>query len=628
MISLKNTYQPLFALAFLLPLTFSCSDILDDSTGSSIGGETNNGEKILFTVGTTDTSVSSRAGEEGTGTTGNTSTDPGTGTTVTPGKSYYMPHGSRFVCRMYYYANSGVDKLDITGGSDFIAWLKVDGTIGNSLYWNKFFEPVGTNEGYGGIDNLGNDYSADAFYWQNRKPHVFLAMTDLNQATNENYKYGIDEGKLKLTPADEEITIQTNNMVDVWEPIGYNIEGVETSFTNWDGVKRYVDDDGHGLDDEFIANQNNCSISEENWDEAQYQYMYGWSCKYSESFAKTETYAETIEGEDITIQKYGPIKYLMYYQTYPYEQSLDGLTPVYEVTEQGTTTGKILSYKDMNGLFVCNVVYTKDSEGHDNPSYVQCDEYGNTLYNEANPKYTFYYYEIREQHSIPQKFKYNVNKFDLTKGTKTSINQQPDICQAIRSQEPLGATQISNRVNLYFKHQFSQVQVNLKNAADNSVNITAGQLKNVELLGVSDSAYVCIDLNEDGEINHAPMYKAVKASDFTGEQLTLNPYGTSFDMFDMGENNYAAGYLKSFNCITFGQLQAIRITWQEEGNNIKHTATYRVTETDLQNLRSGYKYVWNMELRRGTLAVVRTEVENWIVPESGLEYGTSGTVNN
>ena len=93
---------------------------------------------------------------------------------------------------------------------------------------------------------------------------------------------------------------------------------------------------------------------------------------------------------------------------------------------------------------------------------------------------------------------------------------------------------------------------------------------------------------------------------------------------------YPAGYIKSYNALTFGQLQAIRITWNEEkdGSGVTHVSTYVVSNEDLKNLKSGYKYIWNIELRRGTLAIIRTEIVDWIVPASDLEYESDGTIVN
>ena len=158
------------------------------------------------------------------------------------------------------------------------------------------------------------------------------------------------------------------------------------------------------------------------------------------------------------------------------------------------------------------------------------------------------------------------------------------------------------------------------------------------MLGVSEEGYVCFDADPTTGKPHAASYKEVSPSDYTDEQLLNNQYGTSFEMFDMydaeaseAENwGYPAGYIKSYNALTFGQLQAIRITWNEEkdGSGVTHVSTYVVSNEDLKNLKSGYKYIWNIELRRGTLAIIRTEIVDWIVPASDLEYESDGTIVN
>ena len=286
--------------------------------------------------------------------------------------------------------------------------------------------------------------------------------------------------------------------------------------------------------------------------------------------------------------------------------------------------------------------------------YYLTDQYGNARYDETRPRYTFYYKELLEKKELETISILPANVFDLTRrpikdaeGNVTgyqinSMAEQPDICQALTRQAltkmaPLGATQNANRVNLYFKHQFSQVQVNLKSSADLSVVIDKSNIQKVELLGVSDTAYVFTEINEDGEVEKTT-YKTVDISDYTDEQLLNNQYGTSFEMFDMydaeaseAENwGYPAGYIKSYNALTFGQLQAIRITWNEEkdGSGVTHVSTYVVSNEDLKNLKSGYKYIWNIELRRGTLAIIRTEIVDWIVPASDLEYESDGTIVN
>ena len=206
---------------------------------------------------------------------------------------------------------------------------------------------------------------------------------------------------------------------------------------------------------------------------------------------------------------------------------------------------------------------------------------------------------------------------------------QPDPAIANTVMLPAGATQEANRVDLIFRHCFSQIQVNLKKAADGGItSLTAAQITKVEMLGVSEEGYVCFDADPTTGKPHAASYKEVSPSDDTDEQLASNPYGTAMSMFDMGSNNYAPGYVKSFNAIAFGQLRALRITWTEPATEssdaIKHVVTHRITENDFRYLQSGVRYIHNLELRRGTLAVIKTEILPWEIDET--QWKGNGTV--
>jgi len=287
------------------------------------------------------------------------------------------------------------------------------------------------------------------------------------------------------------------------------------------------------------------------------------------------------------------------------------------------------------------------------------DEDGNQVYEEdgVTPKTT--------TKTVKEKY--------LDHYTLNSFTEQPDPIRALTIMKPAGATQEANRVRLYFKHQFSQIQVNLKGADDESASITTDQIEKVELLGVSTEGYVNNVLNADGTIGNmlnsdkeivSVLGKEVNLDDYTDEELAVNKWGTSFEMFDMAtgtdtdvdghDDGYATGYLKSFNAIAFGKLWGIRVTWREETGNIRHVATFEVpltnetetsspaggssagTPTDpsdakpvvyLRNLQSGMKYIYNLALRRGTLAVIRTQVIPWKQKEE-LVYGTDGTITN
>lgn len=245
-----------------------------------------------------------------------------------------------------------------------------------------------------------------------------------------------------------------------------------------------------------------------------------------------------------------------------------------------------------------------------------------------------------------------VNTYDLTRGDKTSMSQQPDPILALTVMKPAGATQEANRVRLYFKHQFSQIQVNVKGADDNSANIVANQIDKVELLGISTEGYVVTQLNANGSVGiitsttqagdmNAASAKVVHLDEFSDAVLDDNQWGTSFSMFDMAtgtdadddgnDDGYPSGYLKSFNAIAFGRLDAIRVTWFEgtpEAKGVIHKSTYVVLSGDdveLNELQSGVKYIYNLELRRGTLAVIRPEIVDWD-QESELVYDTPGTI--
>ena len=194
------------------------------------------------------------------------------------------------------------------------------------------------------------------------------------------------------------------------------------------------------------------------------------------------------------------------------------------------------------------------------------------------------------------------NTYDLTKGTKASITDQPDPIRAVEIQDPSDGTPANNSVTLNFQHQFSLIQVNLKNATSNSTNITAEQITKVELLGVSTEGNVYTKLNSDGTIT-ATTGNTINLDTYTDEQLAVNKWGTSFEMFEMA--SLADGYLKSFNAIVFGHLRAIRITWNDGS---AHTATFEITEAAQRDLASGMQYVYNLEISNTTPAAARGQV--------------------
>ena len=175
------------------------------------------------------------------------------------------------------------------------------------------------------------------------------------------------------------------------------------------------------------------------------------------------------------------------------------------------------------------------------------------------------------------------NVYNLTTGS--SIAEQPDPILALATEKPTEATAEENRVTLNFQHQFSQIQVNVKNAE--GTNITSDQITGVELLGVSETGYVFTKLNADGTID-PPAASEVNIDNYTDDQLSINKWGTSFKMFDMGETT--SPILKSCNAIAFGTLRAIRVTWSGG------TATLEVQQT----LASGKMYTYNLSIQHPT----------------------------
>ena len=220
--------------------------------------------------------------------------------------------------------------------------------------------------------------------------------------------------------------------------------------------------------------------------------------------------------------------------------------------------------------------------------------------------------------------------YDLTRGSRTSMSEQPDPILALTLARATGSLPEANRVRLYFKHQFSQVQVNLKAGDDNSAQLEARQIDKVELLGVSEEAYVPTKLQADGTLE-APSAKIVKLDEYSDAQLKENKWGTSLSLFEMEEP--AMGYLKSFHAITFGTLWAIRITWHEEGGSgVVHVSSFEPPEqneshVNIRKLASGMRYVYDLEIRRGMLAVIRAEIKPWAQKEE-LVYGADGTITN
>lgn len=214
--------------------------------------------------------------------------------------------------------------------------------------------------------------------------------------------------------------------------------------------------------------------------------------------------------------------------------------------------------------------------------------------------------------------------YDLTRGEKKAMSEQPDPILALETARPSGGTPEANRVKLFFKHQFAQIQVNLKSSLDESAIIKDEWIESVELLGVAETGYVPYCILPDGTLPAVTSLPINVDDDRYQKTIIDNPYGSSFNMFQ--RSTPVGGYLRSFECIAFGTLQGIRITWRESdaADAVKHVATYKGVKN--LALKSGTKYIYNMELRRSLIAEVTAKIKPWEMDTSS--YSTNGTIKD
>ena len=214
--------------------------------------------------------------------------------------------------------------------------------------------------------------------------------------------------------------------------------------------------------------------------------------------------------------------------------------------------------------------------------------------------------------------------YDLTRGEKKAMSEQPDPILALETARPSGGTPEANRVKLFFKHQFAQIQVNLKSSLDESAIIKDEWIESVELLGVAETGYVPYCILPDGTLPAVTSLPINVDADKYQKTIKDNPYGSSFNMFQ--RSTPVGGYLRSFECIAFGTLQGIRITWRESDatDAVKHVATYKGVKN--LTLKSGTKYIYNMELRRSLIAEVTAKIKPWEMDTSS--YSTNGTIKD
>lgn len=573
------------------------------------------GEPVLLTSGTTESSITTRAP-----------------------RTYYMPGGYRFVAKMYFKTqDSGTEEYDTARAHT--AWLKVDDKgAGNSLYWKNTYPTTAQRE-----DDYHNDEFAPIFYWQNRQEHAFLAWTDLNHVAPalENPWTGNGSNQLNFTSNLVNYAYHTGNKEWQWVEKSIVVRGEEVLLASeQDMVNQFKN-----------VNKNQTEFKDEASKEIPAPDVdpYYWYSNDLENYCKVVQCND--EGQDKGPEDKTSPRHLMYFfkkkLEYAFPEGMDMASlHTQTIVMEGTEHEYVL---DDNNNPVARIV----NDGGE-VKYYKCTTNCHIMYDESlsnDADYTVYIFRRNlKKENLEVVIDYPALGFDLSKGTKTSMAEQPDVAMALTIDKvPKSAVMETNRVHLYFKHQFAQVQVNIKNAVDNSVEIQPGQIDKVELLGVSNYGYVFAEMNRDGTIA-APKtktvaypsstFKEVVATDYTEQQLRDNPYGTSFVMFDrtLTDEDELQHVIKSYECITYGRLQAIRITWHEDDvensaggttPGVQHVATYRVDEKNDHNeplrlLGQGKKYIWNMELRRGTLAVVRPEIVPW--EENQETYSAEGFI--
>lgn len=626
----------LLAVVFVIA---ACTD--DDVTGGGNVPPVDDhgiGQLVLFSSGNTDNNTSRAA------------------------VSRYMEQEGRFVCKMFYHAGAtDTDKSDFEVESTPItSWLRVNDNEGNSVYWNREFpdnnhDNLSNDDDLTEADRLDDNYkdyrfdpNAQFFYWRNRLDHVFLAYTDFNLLKSNQYALTSnlnEEGRnipvarsLFMYPEADGAKKTKTNTIETWPVVGYKTlefgmvpnpaysatEKAEkdAAIAQWETDKSQWEAEHPGENyavpspTPYDVPETVFGVKKVNPDASAPMYTGGWF-EISSSFDFYAIDSEHIKATLTKVKNYiDASTNLTDAEKTALKSDLDrpgDSTP--ENTAEGT-----FHYTRWNVYFNPNNSAAFDADGT-----VNFETEGVTL---------FCYRGKQKMEDVIATAPANV--FDLTrKDGMESMADQPDPLIALTKMKPLGATQEANRVRLYFKHQFSQIQVNLTKA-ENTGDIKAENIVSVELLGVTEKGYVFTNINPNGT-QIPPTYDPVQKNKYTAEQLLENEYGTSFNMFDMGADKPATS-LKSFNAIAFGQLQAIRITWKEDDYEedgvvvpgVLHVATYKITvdehNNSLKNLQSGKRYKYDFELRRGTIALIRAVIDPWILDEE-LDYRTDGTIN-
>ena len=362
-------------------------------------------------------------------------------------------------------------------------------------------------------------------------------------------------------------------------------------------------------------------------------------------------------------------------------EALPGGLPVLFSSGAGdasVSTRATVPYMENDGRFVCRMYYQGNVGTEDFTNYTEAwlkvdNNYGNSVYRKKDfsepttddnidgfgfdRESQIFYWQNRKKHIFIAIADYNKLKtndgtdngtlnfknseeiegkpmvFDLRrKKGMNSISDQQDIIMAHTEMSPAKATPEGNRVKLLFGHCFAKVQVNLKPLADGGLgnDLIYDRIDKVELLGVADYAYLYnIDVTSSQyNINNVKTEaKKVVANDYLDVNISDNPYYTCIETFKAPEDAVTPGYVSTHEVITFGQVVAIRVTWHEtdsEGNTtVTHVVTKKVEKDEERLLPSGQLHIYNLEMRRGTLAIINAEILPWT---DGETYTTDGKI--
>ena len=362
-------------------------------------------------------------------------------------------------------------------------------------------------------------------------------------------------------------------------------------------------------------------------------------------------------------------------------EALPGGLPVLFSSGAGdasVSTRATVPYMENGGRFVCRMYYQGNVGSEYFTNYTEAwlkvdNNYGNSVYRKKDfiepttddnidgfgfdRESQIFYWQNRKKHIFIAIADYNKLKtndgtdngtlnfknseeiegkpmvFDLRrKKGMNSISDQQDIIMAHTEMSPDKATPEGNRVKLLFGHCFAKVQVNLKPLADGGLgnDLRYDRIDKVELLGVADYAYLYnIDVTSSQyNINNVKTEaKKVVANDYLDVNISDNPYYTCIETFKALKDDVTPGYVSTHEVITFGQVVAIRVTWHEidsEGNTtVTHVVTKKVEKDEERLLPSGQLHIYNLEMRRGTLAIINAEILPWT---DGETYTTDGKI--